>query len=99
MIDQAVIVNYADKKNLIPDGYDWTSALKREDSLVQNAGGHVAFLAYLAKVGINQADFRWLESQQIQTAKVMKSVGARRFPAWLTQQTRNSTIKKCPGVL
>jgi hypothetical protein len=96
MIDQTVVSNYAAAHNLLATPGDWTKALQREHRLIQAAGGDQAFLAYLKNVGSDEAQFRFLEGQEIETAKVIKAIGTARFRAWLKGREASDSIKRCP---
>ena len=96
MIDQAVIDRYASSHNLLATTADWNAALARERRLARLSGGAGASRAYLAKIGADQAQFRLIESQQIEAAKVMRAIGTARFPGWLTSQVAKTTVVHCP---
>lgn len=96
MIDQQVVSDYAAAHGLVATPGDWARALARESKLIRESGGQQAFLTYLKRVGIDQAQFRLLESQQIETAKVIHAVGAGRFRSWLAQRERSLSITRCP---
>jgi hypothetical protein len=96
MIDQQIVSDYAAAHNLQPTPAQWTQALSREAQLVRNTGGPAAFAAYLAKVGTDQAQFRFLESQQIETANVIRAMGPARFRSWLRRQDTAKSVSRCP---
>lgn len=95
MIDQQIVSNYAAAHNLLPTSSDWASALNKEGKIVRNAGGHSAFGAFLRKVGTDQARFRWIESEEIETAKVIQAIGADRFRSWLHHRHSVVRITRC----
>lgn len=96
MIDQEIVNEYASRHNLLATSVDWTAALTQERKLIQESGGQRAFLAYLGKVGTDEAQFRFLESQEIETAKVMRALGRGHFESWLTARQHSSRIRRCP---
>ena len=96
MIDQQIVSDYAAKHGLLPDGADWNKALRAEAQIVKKAGGETAFLALLAKLGTDEAQFRWIESQQIETDKVIKAMGSVKFHTWLRGQESSSAVVRCP---
>ncbi len=96
MIDQQIVGDYAAQHNLLPTGADWNRALAREHQLVQNAGGEQAFERFLAKLRTSQARFRFIESEQIETDKVSRAIGYRRFANWLKQREAAARTTLCP---
>ncbi|HEV3312893.1 MAG TPA: hypothetical protein VG815_20475 [Chloroflexota bacterium] len=95
MIDQQIVSEYAAAHGLLPDSTDWNTALQQERQIARNAGGEPAFIAYLAKLKTDQAQFRFLESQEIETTKVIHSMTRARFTLWLNRQEHAKTVVRC----
>lgn len=95
MIDQQIVSDYAAAHGLLPDSSDWNKALQQERQIARNAGGEGAFIAYLAKLKTDQAQFRFLESQEIETTKVIYSMTRARFTLWLNRQEHAKTVVRC----
>jgi hypothetical protein len=102
MIAQQIIDTYAASHSLRPTARDWTVAMRKESSVVQNAGGEQAFIAYLTRVGLAgrrdtgiPAQFRWLESEQLEAANVAKYIGQDIFKTWLTKQVASAKVVRC----
>jgi hypothetical protein len=98
LIDDQVIDAYAAKHNLLPTAKDWETALSREQSLASSLGGEKKFIQYLGRMSIDQADLRWLEGLQIETAKVRASVGREDFASWLASRESHLQINRCVAV-
>ena len=96
MIDQSLVSTYAADHDLLATPGDWNAALRREHKLIKSAGGEQAFLSYLKKLGTDEAQFRFLEGQEIETTKVSKAMGKARFKQWLTHQEKSAAISRCP---
>jgi hypothetical protein len=96
MIDQQIVSDYAAAHGLTPTSAEWMKALRAERQKVRIAGGPAAFAAYLAKVGTDDAEYRFLESQQIETANVIRAVGPIRFRGWLQRRESSRAVIRCP---
>jgi len=95
MIDEATISNYATKNGLLLTPSDWNKGLMQEQEEIHTAGGSQAYLAYLAKIGTDQAEARLLEGQQLLTQKVRRAIGLGRFSTWLSSRERAQPTTRC----
>jgi hypothetical protein len=96
LIDQSLINRYAASHNLLATPRDWNKAFAREHKLIVAAGGRQAFLGYLEKLGTDEAQFQLVEYDQIETGKVLKAMGRKKFKSWLAQADQGSSIIRCP---
>lgn len=96
LIDQQIVTSYAARHNLLPTSGDLIAALREEQHLIRDAGGQAAFTAYLIKVGTDSAQLRYLEDQQVETRKVIATMGQTRFRSWLRRQERSKAVTRCP---